>query len=127
MKAGEIIGMRADIAGRAAGARLRRIGAPGGLLLAGLLDGSVSQSCGYSACTSADVAEIAVGDHLARLPDHRIAGVIVRQHEERVALVGDLLQLLGVGKVGGQRLVADDMDAAASGIPWRHRSAHGSA
>lgn len=49
---GEIIGMGADIAGRAADAGLRRIGAPGSLFLAVCSTASVSQSCGYSAWTT---------------------------------------------------------------------------
>ncbi|MNS82696.1 hypothetical protein D3C72_1164470 [compost metagenome] len=46
------------------------------------------------------------------MPHHRIAGVVVREDEQCIGLVGHLLQLFGVFQIGGQRLVADDMDAA---------------
>ncbi len=36
----------------------------------------------------------------------------MRQNEQRAAFVGDLFQLLGIGKIRGQRLVANDMNAA---------------
>jgi hypothetical protein len=38
---------------------------------------SVSQSCAVFGLHDPDLAELALGDHLARLPDHRIAGVVV--------------------------------------------------
>ncbi|MNV65246.1 hypothetical protein D3C71_1579350 [compost metagenome] len=41
------------------------------------------------------------------------------QDEQRIAFVGKLLQLLGVNQIGGQRLVADHMDAAFQELPRR--------
>ena len=72
----------------------------------------VSQSCAYSACTTRSVPEQAVGDHLACLPDHGIAGVVVGQHEHAAGLVHEFGELACILKRGGQRLVADDVNAA---------------
>ena len=70
----------------AAGAGLRRVGRASGLLLAGVLErASVSQSCGYSACTTRISPSSPVLHHLARLPHHRVAGVVVRQREHEAA------------------------------------------
>ncbi|MNU92655.1 hypothetical protein D3C71_825790 [compost metagenome] len=41
------------------------------------------------------------------------------QDEQRIAFVGKLLQLFGVSQIGGQRLVADHMDAALQKLPRR--------
>ncbi|MGO8078268.1 hypothetical protein AB9F41_38855, partial [Rhizobium leguminosarum] len=54
----------ADIAGRAADAGLCRISAPGGLLLAGLLDRLRQPVLRIFGLDDADVAEFAVRDHL---------------------------------------------------------------
>src|SRR5689334_18896746 len=100
--------MRADIAGRAADARLRRIGAPGGLFLAGLLDRFRQPVLRIFGLDDSYIAEFAVRDHLTRMADHWITGIVMRQHEESGALIGDLLELLGISKIGCQRLIADD-------------------
>ena len=56
-------------------------------------------------------SKLALGDHLARLADHRIAGVIVGEHEHLSGPGDQRGELLGVGQSGGQRLVANDVDA----------------
>jgi hypothetical protein len=78
----EIIGMSADVAGRAASARLLGIGTPGRLFLAGRLDGLGQPILRIFRLYDADVAKLALRHHLARLPHHGIAGVVVRQDEE---------------------------------------------
>jgi len=51
-EAGEVIGVRADVAQRAARPGLRRIGAPRRLFLARRLQPLGEQSCAYSTCTT---------------------------------------------------------------------------
>ena len=104
--------MRANIARGPARARSCRVCAPIGLLLA----------CGFNwfgqpvldifHIHQANIAQGACRDHLARLADHRIAGVIVRQRKDHAAGLCRLGQFLGLGQGGCQRLVADHMDAA---------------
>ena len=72
----------------------------------------VSQSCTYSAWMSRIVAELALLHHLARLPHHRIAGVVVREREDLAGFFDELGELLRLPQRRGQRLVADDVDAA---------------
>ena len=103
--------MRADVAGGAAGARLLRVGAPRRLLLAGAARSFGQPVLRIFGLHDADVAELALRDHLARLPHHRIGGVVVGQHEHLAGLLDQRRELLGIGEVGGQRLVADDVDA----------------
>jgi len=74
----EVIGMCSDIAGGAAGAGLRGIRAPSRLFLPGLLNILRQSILRIFHLHDADIAELAILDHLARLTDHRIAGVIMR-------------------------------------------------
>ena len=85
--------------------------------------GVASQSWAYSTCTTRIWPSRPVGDHGARLPDHRVAGVVVGEHEERVRLGRRLLQPLRLGERRGQRLVADHVDAALEELA-RGRGVH---
>jgi len=58
-----------------------------------------------------DLAELAGEDHLAGLANERVAGVVVRDAEDDAGLVDDLRQLLRLGEIERQRLVADDIEA----------------
>ena len=89
---GELEGMRRDIAERAAGAGLRRIAAPVGLLVAGQVGGEPVLR--ILDLHDADGAELARLDHRARLPRHRIAGVVVRQDEGQAGLGHDLGEII---------------------------------
>ena len=87
---------------------------------------SVSQSCGYSTCTTRISPSAPVGHHLARLPHHRIAGVVVRQREDACRLRRPApASVLASASVGGQRLVADHVDAGVEERLGRRRSACG--
>ena len=66
-----------------------------------------------------DLANVPPRDHRARLTDQRIAGVVMGQDKERVCLFGGGGQLLCLGHRGGQRLVADDVDAALEELDRR--------
>ena len=102
--------MRADVAERAAGAGALRIGAPLGLLLAGGL-GRVGQPVlRVLDLHEADLAELAVLHHLARVAHHRIAGVVVRQGEDAARLLDRACSFFASASER-QRLVADDVDA----------------
>ena len=110
-EAAEIIGMRADIACGTTRTGLGRVGAPDSLFGTRLLDGFRQPVLRIFHLHQTDRAESARFHQFPCMPHHRIAGVIMRQDEQRIGLVGDVLQLFGVLQIGGQRLVADDMDA----------------
>ncbi len=95
----------------AAGAGALGVGPPRRLLLSVALDRVGQPVLRILGLHHADVAEDAGLHHLARLPDHRVAGVVVGQHEDLAALLDQRGELLGVGQRRGQRLVADDVDA----------------
>ena len=73
--------------------------------------GVASQSCAYSAITMPDAAELARRHHGPRLPDHGIAGIVVRQHEGPAGLLDQGRQALRIAHGRGHRLVADDVEA----------------
>ena len=107
----EIVGVDADVgeAGGCAGAR--RIGAPLGLLLAVGVDRLGQPILDVARVNDPDVADLARGDHLARLADHRIAGVVERDREDETGRARERNQFLRLGDRGRERLVADDVDA----------------
>jgi hypothetical protein len=105
----EVEGMRADIADRAAGPGAGGVGPPVGLLA---LDRLGQPVLGVFDLHEPYRPERAVGDHRPRLPDHRVAGVVVGQHEERVRLGRGPREVAGLVEGARQRLVADDVDAA---------------
>src|SRR4029077_12322458 len=96
-EAGEMVGVRADVAQRAARSRLRRIGAPGRLLLARRPPTLGEPVLDIVRLPGANVAELARGDHGARLADEGIAGVVVRHREELPRLLRQANQVAGFG------------------------------
>jgi len=82
-KARDVVGMRADVAEATAGPALRGIRAPGGLFLSGVLKRGGQPVLRVFDLHDANLSELAVGDHLAGLADHRIARVIVRESENQ--------------------------------------------
>ncbi len=107
----QVLGMRADVAQRPAGAGLRRIDAPSRLLLTRRLQIGAEPVLRVFGLHHADLAQFTGGDHLARLAHHRVAAVVVRQCEQLAAAPDHFGQRQRVGQVAGQRLVADDVDA----------------
>ena len=102
--------MGADVADSATAA-LRRIGAPGRLLLAGLLEPRGQPVLRVLDLHHAQLAELARLDPRARLAHHRMAGVVVGQAEHEAGAAHGPHEVERVVERGGQRLVADDVDA----------------
>jgi hypothetical protein len=75
--------------------------------------GLVSQSWMYSAWMSRMLAQFAARHHLAGLARHRVAGVVVRERERPFRISQQVqASFLASLRLAGQRLVADDVDAA---------------
>ena len=104
--------MGADVAGRAGGTGAGRIGAPAGLLLAGVLELGREPVLDVLGLHEPNGPELALGHHLPRLPDHGVAGIVVRQHEDAARLLDQFGELARILEGRGHRLVADDVDAA---------------
>src|SRR5579863_6945714 len=110
-KAGEIVSMRADVAKAAGRSALRWVGAPDGLLLPGGFDGSGEPILGVFDLYDANRADFASGDHFLRLTNHGIARVVVRKAKDEAGALDDLGESHGVCNGGGERLIADDVNA----------------
>src|ERR1700682_6154051 len=101
----------ADVPAHGGLPRDARSGSPGSLLVPARLQ----QGRGPARCVldldETDGAELAGTDHLPGLPHHRIAGVIVRDGEHETGASREAQEIEGVVEPGGERLVADDVDA----------------
>ncbi len=108
---GQVGGVRADVTDTAAGAALLRVGAPTGLQIAGLLQGGGQPALRILHHDLADLAHVLVHNHVPRELDHRVAGVVVHETENELALLDQFLQFFCLR--GGQRhrLLAHDMEA----------------
>ena len=106
---GEVEGVGADVAERPAGAALA--GSPRQSACFCRWSRSVGQPvlC-VLGLDDADGAEFAGLDHLAGLPDHRIAGVVVGQAKSRPERCTELDEVAASRQRGGQGLVADHRD-----------------
>ena len=108
---GEILRVRADVADAAGGAAPLRVGAPGGLLLPARFEPRGEPALRIFDDDLADLAELAGGDHLARLLHERVAGVVVGEAVEQAGLFHELAELLRLGEIEGRGLVAEDVEA----------------
>ena len=108
---GQMVGVGADVADAARRPGLLGVGAPGRLLVTRILDFLAQPVLGVLDLDHPDGAELARQHHLARLPDHGIAGVVVGQAEHQAGPPHRLGQVHGIVERGGQRLVADDVDS----------------
>ena len=79
--AGQIVGVRADVAEAAGRAAAGRIGSPGGLLLVFAFQPRPQPALHIEDADGVDFAQLAAEDHLARLPHQGIAGVVVGDGE----------------------------------------------
>ena len=115
--------MRTDVANATGDAALRRIGPPVGLLVAGAFEQRRQPALVVFDDHLADLAELAAGDHVPRLPHQRVAGVVVGDGEDDAGFLGRSEQVVRL--LGGmyQRLVADDVDAGL-GERLGHRVVH---
>src|ERR1035438_993156 len=103
--------MGADVSHASGGSAPLWIGAPRRLLWAQEHDGIGKPALGVLDDDLADLADGPVSYQLARLFDHRVARVVVCQHEHLSGLSNDGAQLLRLGKVKRGRLVADNVEA----------------
>ena len=103
--------MHADVGQHRRLAGARRIGAPLRLLLALRVDRQRQPVLDVGGVHGDDPPELAGRHHLARLPDHGVAGVVERHDELAFSRARQRHQRLGLGKRGRQRLVADHVDA----------------
>ena len=126
-EAGEIVGVGADVAERSRRGRCAPGRCASRLLLAGVLKRRGEPVLRIFDLDHAELAELAGGDHLARLPDHRIAGVVVGQAEDSPVRSDRLARGQRVVERGGERLVADDVDAGFEEGLSRRDGADGSA
>ena len=120
---GQIERMGADIPGGPTRTGFGRIGAPVGLFLPRGLQRFGQPVLRIFHLHKADVAKRARTHHGLGLADHRVAGVIVGQSEDHAGSLGSFCQLFRLGQGGGQRFVADHMDAAFDKL-HRHRRVH---
>ena len=111
-KAGEIVSVSSDVSQRTGGTALRWIGAPGGLFLSGLLQWSGQPVLRIFNLDHANRSQFSTGDHLPSLAHQGIAGVVVGHGKEQPGAAHGPLQVLGILESGGERLVADDVDAS---------------
>ena len=110
-EAGQIVGVGADVADRAAGTGPVGIDAPAGLLGAFVLGPARQPVLDIDRVDDTDRTEFARRHHRAGLPDHRVAGVIVGEHEELPRAGRDGREIARLRERRRQRLVADDVEA----------------
>jgi hypothetical protein len=110
-EAGQMIGVCADVADRAAAAVLFRVGTPGSLRIALLFDGGRHPFQRIFHLNCAHDADFAMGHPHARLVHHWIARIGVGHADETAAFPRELLQRHSVLQRGGQRLLADYIEA----------------
>ena len=103
--------MRADVANATRSAGGLRVRAPGGLHLAGLLQKLIQPALRILDNDLADLAEIALLDHVLGQLDHGVGGVVVHQAEDLAGGLDGGVQLLGLLDRQGHRLLAHDVEA----------------
>ena len=111
-KAGEIVGVRANVTQRSGGTTLSGIGPPGGLFLAGGFHRGSQPVLRVFDLHDAQLAEFACRDHFAGLANHRIAGVVVGDAKDQAGFAHELRKDKGVFDGRSERLVADHVDAS---------------
>ena len=108
---GDVEGVHADVADRPADPGLGGVGPPAGLLVAVALDRPRQPALRVLDDHLAHRAQVAAGDDLARLADHRIAGIDEGQAIEPAGFRDHAGQVLRLRQVQGRRLVADHVHA----------------
>src|SRR6202035_3812847 len=91
------------------GAAARRVGAPFRLLLAGAFKRRSEPVLGIFHLHHAHLAHFAGSDHLASLPDHWIASVVVGEAEDHPGSLDRFGEVQRGRKRGRDRFVADDV------------------
>src|SRR5260370_34354301 len=103
--------MRADVAEAAGRPRLARIGAPRSLLLAPRFEPRSQPSLNIIRSQGLNLAELARENHLPRMANKRVSGVVVGERENASRALDDLVQFLGLFQIEGHGRVADDVAA----------------
>src|SRR5262245_21173711 len=101
--------MRGDVAKAASCAALSWVGPPRGLLLIRKLQSRPQPALNVEGADGIDFPQLSAGDHLPRLPDQRVAGVVVRDREHDAGLINDCRQFLGLLQIEREWLIADDV------------------
>ena len=105
------MGVRADVADAAAGARAGRVGAPFGLLVAAVLELGGEPVLRVLDLHDAQLAKFAGRDHRTCLTHHGIAGVVMCQSEDEAGAVYGCDEIECIVQRRRHRFVADDVDA----------------
>jgi hypothetical protein len=110
MSFSQVLGMRAHVGQRAAGAAACGVGAPGAAAVA---DGDLRREPALVVLDDhlVDGADGAGFHHGARFAHHRVAGVVVRHAEHRAGTRGGLQQVLRLRAGVHEGFVAHHMDA----------------
>ena len=82
------------------------------LLLPGLLQGRGEPVLRIFHLHHANRTQFAIGHHLARLPHHGMTGVVVGDCEQKAGAADGCCQIESVFESGGERLVADYVNAS---------------
>ena len=109
-KRSEIEGVRSDISERTARAALRGVSAPESLLLAGLFERRGQPVLRILHLHHANRTQLSLRHHLARLPNHGMAGVVMRDSEKEASTVNQFSQIVCIFESRGERLVANHVD-----------------
>ena len=107
----EVVHVRPDVAHRRRWPRLRRILAPRRLLVAALLEAGREPALRILGHDLAQLAQRARPHQVARLLDHGVAGIVMREREYEAGALHRAAEILGIGHRGRHGLVADDVDA----------------
>ncbi len=120
--------MSADVSQRTRRPALCGISAPDSLLLTGLFQRRRQPVLRIFDMDYANRPQLALGHHLASLPHQGIAGVVVSHGKEKAGTAHSLGKVESVVKSGGQRFVANNVDAgfekclggSVVQMVWRH-------
>src|SRR6202047_2857533 len=127
-KTGKIESVSADVSQRTRRPALCGIRPPDSLLLTGLFQRRRQPSLRIFDMDQTNRPQLALGHHLASLPHQGIAGVVVSHGKEKAGTAHSLGKVESVVKRGGQRFVANNVDAgfekclggSVVQMVWRH-------
>ena len=110
-KCGKMVSVAADVTKASCRPAVRRVSAPFRLLLAGELERRGEPVLGIFHLHDAHLAYFAGSNHLASLPYHRIASVVVSKAEDHPRTFDRFGEVKRGRKRGRDRFIADDVKA----------------